>query len=125
MIVPKDELRRAGIEACMKLLVSQVRALQRAHRAGITPAYGQLENLFDTAEVLERQLERDETAADALVLCDTPQCGKLFVRKTTDGRKLCVDCAVRHIVAWLGGEKAGVGIVTPIAVALNGNGASR
>lgn len=122
MIVPKEELRRAGIEACMRLLVSQVRALQRAHRAGITPGYGQLENLFDTAEVLERQLDRDD-AVEKPVTCDTPQCGKPFVRRTTEGKHLCVDCAVKHIVSALFGEKAAAAVHIPVHV--SGNGASR
>lgn len=95
------------IVACARLMVFQVRALQRAHRAGINPHYGQLENLFDTADALERRLSVQDDRSERR--CDSPGCGKVVVRNTTDGRGLCLDCAAKAIASALFAGPAAVG----------------
>lgn len=98
LTVSRDELRQAGRDACVRLLVSQVRALQRAHRAGIQPHYGQLESLFDTTEALERNLE----ACDDVRVpqrCSTVECGKPRIGGSTPYAPLCLDCASKVIAA--------------------------
>jgi hypothetical protein len=72
----------------VRLLVSQLRALQRAHRAGITPHYGQLEDLFETTDVVERQI--DASAAGASVTpCAFAGCPLTGVSEVQPGRRMC------------------------------------
>src|SRR5262245_58245912 len=78
-------------ETCARLLLSQLRALKHAHRAGIQPHYGQLEALFDTADVVERHLDA-EASVRPLPTC---ACGRPGARTTADGRMVCIDCAVQ------------------------------
>lgn len=92
-------LGQVGHEACVRLLVSQIRALQRSHRAGITPHYGQLEQLFDTTDVVERQLDAADVATPRP--CDTACGNSALPEPTKDGRYLCADCIAKAIASLL------------------------
>jgi hypothetical protein len=88
------------LDDAARLLLSQVRALQRLHRAGLQPHYGQLETFFDTADILERQLNGtsspEETAATSN--CDTPGCTeKPFMVAQGSGRRMCFNCGAKHL----------------------------
>jgi len=89
----------------VRLLISQLRAVQRAHRAGITPNCGQLENLFETTDVVERHLDGVNGDAPGREICDTVNCGRPMARRTTEGQRLCVDCAAKLIAGALFGDK--------------------
>jgi hypothetical protein len=69
----------AAVCSTASTLIEQVNRLRAQHRAEITPTFGQLENLFDTAAILERQLDQNfgETlgspprrACSAVELCE-------------------------------------------------------
>lgn len=74
----------------IRSLVSQVFGVQRAHRAGITPNYGQLENLFETAGAVDRVLDAQTPAAT--VRCDVNELHGVATRELPTGRKLCAGC---------------------------------
>jgi hypothetical protein len=90
------------VDDAARLLLSQVRALQRMHRAGLTPHYGQLETLFDVAEVLDRQLHGDATEAPAKPrLCGVYACEAPAVALGPSGRPMCFDCLTKEVTAQL------------------------
>lgn len=99
------------MNANVRLLISQLRAVQRAHRAGITPPFGELDNLFETVDRVERELDSVGEVPAIATTCDTDGCGRPSVRLTTDGRRLCVDCAAKLIAATLFGDSNPLSLV--------------
>lgn len=84
-------------DACARLMLSQVRALQRQHRAGINPHHGQLEQLFDTADLLERQFEDGDATAPPR--CATTNCPRPPNGGNHAWSDLCYSCAGKAIAS--------------------------
>jgi hypothetical protein len=95
MSIPKSVVTT---DACARLMLSQVRALQRQHRAGINPHHGQLEALFDTADLLERQFESAD-GSDDLPRCATRDCPRPPNGGNHAWAGLCYSCAGKAIAA--------------------------
>lgn len=88
-------------DACARLMLTQLRALQRQHRAGITPRRGQLEELFDTADLLERSLEEKGALAGASARCSTLNCVRAPMGGDHNYAGFCYSCAGKAIAAAL------------------------
>lgn len=81
-----------SVNAWARQVVAHVRSLERAHRAGITPRYGQLEDLFDTADRLERHLDESDAGAGVL-RCAIADCQRPPVGGNHAWSELCYSCA--------------------------------
>lgn len=87
------------------LVSRQIAMLEQQHRAGITPSYGQVENLFDLGRLLGDAAEADRAAAaprtpvvvsrPVPARCSRPGCHPLTTeREVIDGQSWCPSCAV-------------------------------
>jgi hypothetical protein len=85
--------------AVERLLVSQIRALQRAHRSGISEQFGQIEQLFETADRLEEQL--DAKPSPAKPRCFMLTCGRSPIGGEIRWSTLCQSCAGKAIAGAL------------------------
>lgn len=77
------------------LLCDHVRLLERQHRAGITPSYGQVEDLFDLARRLDTSLDAGAPLVGApTARCARPGCGEVAT-VPIGPFAYCAPCAVQ------------------------------
>lgn len=79
-----------------RLLVQQLDVIERQHRAGVLPGYGELWDLFETKNLLKRQVDDALAAAEApvpTIACSTPGCPQGGTINTGRGAMHCTSHA--------------------------------
>jgi len=88
----------ATVRAAAQHLCAHVRLLKSVHKAGLTPSFGQVEDLFDLADGLEQVI--DSLGVDQAVRsCTRPECAAAAT-SVVAGRPYCDPCgaAVRKLL---------------------------
>jgi hypothetical protein len=76
------------IRVSAQLLVSQLGRLQRRLREGVEPPYGELTELFETRDFLEKQL-RTPASSPMFEKCPMDDCPNPALVTVNNGRRLC------------------------------------
>lgn len=76
------------LNTAAKHLVEQLNRLERRHRAGITPDFGDLQDLFDAKDLVERNLGDDAIVAPPRVPCAMQPCPHDGVTPIIEGSAL-------------------------------------
>lgn len=104
------ETQGEGVHFTARSLVQLIARLKTQHRAGITPTFGQLGDLFDLSERLSGQLDgliAAVTMATRPLCAAVEGCGEPGEHELVPGRVYCAAHA-RQVRAVLGGIAAGV-----------------
>lgn len=96
----------SALHTIARQLCAHVAALKQQHRAGITPSYGQVEDLFDFGERLSQVLDSGEATPPPLPRCSNESCAAPATT-TIAGQAYCGTCAhaVRQLLRDLEGFK--------------------
>jgi hypothetical protein len=109
----RDEHLRVSVA----LLLSQLHRLRRRVREGVDPPFGELEDLFQSVDFVDRQIGADESAATMFERCPVDECRQPAVTIVAEGRRLCCDHAdqVSEVLGFLVLALCALGVVSKVA----------
>jgi len=102
----------AAMSDTARQLCAHIKALKAVHRAGLTPSFGQVEELFDRAADLD-QLLGPASVAHQVRVCTRPSCG-CAATTMVGASPLCQACG--DVARTLLRNLESLGVAAPVSV---------